>query len=101
MTECLLLPEKLPFVPLFIVFCAASPCHGPSSLPPNSTFADGKAPHTLSFGMKANVTCKKGFVKVGGGEEVECGPDGQFKWTFGMISCMPLSGNGSGQSKDD
>ena len=35
--------------------------------------------------------CKKGFVKTGGGEEIRCGSDGQFNWTFGRLSCQPVT----------
>ena len=42
-------------------------------------------------------------MKVGGGEEVRCGSNGQLKWTFGRISCRPVAptGNSNGWSHCD
>ena len=40
------------------------------------------------------MKCKNGFVKDGGGEEVGCGLNGQFEWTFGKISCRPATQTG-------
>ena len=57
----------------------------------NSAFANGNSPKTLDLETKAVVTCKKGFVKSGGGEEIKCGMDGQLHWTFGKIFCRPVT----------
>ena len=72
-------------------FCTAAPCYHPVVLPPNSIFVNEQRPKILQFGMKATVTCKTGFVKVAGGEEVRCGLNGQFNWTFGRLSCRPVT----------
>ena len=83
-------PRKQFAFTYFSMLCTAVPCAGPISLPANSTFANGSKPVTLQFGMKFFVTCEKGFVKDGGGEEVKCGAGGQWKWTLGKLSCKEI-----------
>ena len=74
-----------------MLFSSTAPlCSGPISLPHNSTFAIGEEPKNFSLGMKAAVICNEGFVKVGGGQEVQCGPGGHFRWPLGKISCRQV-----------
>ena len=66
-------------------------CSNLTDLPAGAIFSSGLQPADLRFGMKIAAKCKKGFVKVRGGEEIQCTQEGNWSWPLGEIICKAVT----------
>ena len=76
-------------------FCQPVSCLDQINLPANSTFESGRKPADPRFGTKVNFECKEGFVKAGGGKQVQCGLNGRWHWACwkAVLSALNLYGS--------